>query len=349
MQKFIVDGSKIVVADIERVSDKLPVGIYNLQQDEKGNFFFQIVQDKFEVPSKIYGGEEEEIVDKVIKTFNSTYNNVGWAGIGEKGSGKTVTAKLISNKVAIPVILINSHFNGGFVNFIQSIKQDVCLFIDEFEKVFPRNHDMNSITPKLLSLMDGAQHNGYKRMFLITSNDKNIDTHLIERPGRLRYLVKYGNLSVDIIKEILNDLLLNKDHLEDAVDTIIGLNLITMDIVMKIVEETNIHDEAPSKWIDIFNVEKKSYYYDIYKTVLETTDEDTEEITIVENPKENLMYKNMKYEIRDSGFYLNQVNYGTIISHIGDVLTVTQYGAKIEYRLTPTQNINNSYREFLLA
>lgn len=68
-------------------SGSLPVGIYSI-----------CLTDKFVFPYKMYG-LQNEFIDHVIKTYHATEGNLGIMLTGTKGTGKTVTAKELANKL----------------------------------------------------------------------------------------------------------------------------------------------------------------------------------------------------------------------------------------------------------
>ena len=83
-------------------------------------------------------------------------DGVGVMLTGLKGTGKTVTAKLIANAVELLVIVVTEIFHG-LEEWLSQIRQPVVLFFDEFEKMEGRSGD-------LLTLMDGGLSGGVKRL-----------------------------------------------------------------------------------------------------------------------------------------------------------------------------------------
>lgn len=61
--------------------------------------------DKFVFPYKMYG-LQNEFIDHVIKTYHATEGNLGIMLTGTKGTGKTVTAKELANKLNLPIIIV---------------------------------------------------------------------------------------------------------------------------------------------------------------------------------------------------------------------------------------------------
>ena len=268
MKKYIKHGGNVFTANVEHVTDSLEVGVYNLAIIDK-NFALNVIHENFPLPEKIYG-DDSVFVERAIKTFNNTNTNMGVLLCGMKGTGKTVTAKMLCNSSNLPVIMVGSKFEMPFSNYIQDIKQDLVVFIDEFEKIFgddPYNEDENNgpLTAQLLSLLDGSMDNGFRRIFVLTSNSKHINSHFLQRPGRIRYLKEYDNLNLELVHEILEDKLNDKTNIEEITKTISKLEVITMDVLTKIIEEINIHGDLPESFIPFFNVEYVQDTYDVYR------------------------------------------------------------------------------------
>jgi hypothetical protein len=109
--------------------------------------------------------------------------------------------------------------------------------------------------------MDGIFKSEYKHVFLLTTNDLYINRNMLQRPGRIRYVKTYEDLTSDIVEEIIDDLLINKSHKEDCIASISKLEIITVDLVKSIIQEINIHNESPKKFMDFFNVKGPMSHY----------------------------------------------------------------------------------------
>lgn len=265
-------GNEFRLKDRAQIFDKLENAVYTIHLDIFG-FYLVKENDKFTFDYKLYG-LEETLITRAVKYYNSRkQGNLGVLLNGLKGTGKTVTAKIIANQLNQPVILIakplkeiqNCHL------FINSIPQNVTVFIDEYEKIFGQSSDM-------LTIMDGALNSPYRRVFLMTTNDLHVDRNLIERPSRVRYLKKFSHLSPQIVEEIIDDCLKNKKFKNDCIKFIASLETITVDIVKSVIEEVNVHNESPDTFGDIFNVKKLTGKFNI-----EVETGDNEYVTLVKN------------------------------------------------------------------
>ena len=238
--------------------DKIPVGVYKISMGKQG-FYLEYVMDKFVFDYKIYG-LQEDFINHVIKTYNeSKTGNLGILLNGTKGTGKTVAAKMIANKLNIPVIIVQNmgkEINLQMMNYMSTeINFDCIFFFDEYEKTF--NQDTT-----ILSFMDGVYNSTSRKVFLLTTNNLTIDKNLIGRPSRIMYLKKFGNLETEVASKFLNDTLDNKEYTQEILEFIDLLSISTIDILKSIVKEINIHGiEEFRKSKSYFNVETNSYTY----------------------------------------------------------------------------------------
>ena len=59
------------------------------------------------------------------------------------------------------------------------INFDCIFFFDEYEKEFRES---------VLSFMDGVRNSQYRKIFLLTTNELEINNNLLGRPSRIRYV-----------------------------------------------------------------------------------------------------------------------------------------------------------------
>lgn len=79
------------------------------------------------------------------------------------------------------------------------------------------------------------------RYFLLTTNELNVDPNLLGRPSRIRYKKSFSNLSEEVTREILNDILEDKTAIEKVIELTHSMNIITIDLIKAIATEINIH------------------------------------------------------------------------------------------------------------
>ena len=246
------------LADASQQSDQLALGVYRVQAHPQRGLFLQNTSKEFTFDYKIYG-TETKFIERVVRTYHGSTGNMGVLLNGLKGTGKSVTAKLISNKMNLPVIIV-SDFYEGLPKFLNDIHEDVIVFIDEYEKIYESYK-----TASILSVMDGVLSGKYRRLFLMTTNDLHINENMLQRPSRIYYLKTFDNIALDVINSVLDDMLDYPEFREDIIKFVGEMNIITIDLIKSIIHEVNLHAESPYDFKDIFNVRNpKNELTDLY-------------------------------------------------------------------------------------
>lgn len=260
-QIWLQDGNIFSQGSATTVShpEGLPKGIYEVKLSMTG-FYLSKIAESFTFDYKLYG-LNQKFIDYVLKTYENTTGNLGVLLDGIKGTGKTVTAKELCNRLQLPVILVQSmgnDTNSKLIKYLStSIDFDCIFFFDEYEKEFKNSSDV-------LSFMDGTYNSIYRKVFLLTTNELNVDPNLLGRPSRIRYKKSFSNLSEEVTREILNDILEDKTAIEKVIELTHSMNIITIDLIKAIATEINIHGvEALPDIKETFNIEfsKFSYLY----------------------------------------------------------------------------------------
>lgn len=153
--KIVKIGSTLrIFNDDLQVLDQIPVGTYKVNFNPMSGYTLEKRQD-FEEATKVYG-EHEVIAERIITRYMSMERNFGTILGGRKGTGKSLTARLISTKLlalGIPTIIVDED-TDGIVDFLESIEQRVFVLFDEFEKVFDSgNDDREDRQPKILGTL----------------------------------------------------------------------------------------------------------------------------------------------------------------------------------------------------
>ena len=310
----------------------LPTALLNIGYDDRKGFYLEKMDNKFDFQHKIYG-VESELINRVKKTYVNTNRNLGILLNGVKGTGKTVTSKLIANEIGIPVLVVQ-HAYVGLVDFINSIKQDVIIFIDEYEKIFEERHT-------LLTIMDGVLSNEYRKFFILTTNETHINDNLLQRPGRIRYFKTFGNLKPNVVNEIVDDFLVHKHLKKDVVRFVSSLELITIDIVKSIVEEVNIHEESPEAFKDIFNCKKITGRYNVYQlTPNPLTSTGFDEAKLFEAVKLNRNDFTAGDDLLGNSFYVDGDYYARIKKVISPKIAILEFVKEYEDDEDENDNAN---------
>lgn len=262
-QIWLQDGNVFSQGSATTVShpEGLPKGIYEVKLSMTG-FYLSKIAESFTFDYKLYG-LNQKFIDYVLKTYKNTTGNLGVLLDGIKGTGKTVTAKELCNNLQLPVILVQSmgDSNDKLIKYLSTaINFDCVFFFDEYEKEFKDSSDV-------LSFMDGTYNSIYRKIFLLTTNELNVDSNLLGRPSRIRYKKSFGNLSEEVTRELLNDILEDKTAIENVIELTHCMNIITIDLIKAIATEINIHGAESLPYIkETFNIEFSKFTY-LYREI----------------------------------------------------------------------------------
>lgn len=239
------------------VRDRLPAGYHSISVHPERGFFF-LDAEPMVLPSKTYGNVND-VTERVLTTFVSRSGNTGVLLAGDKGSGKSLQMKLIcaaAVSAGLPVITVSEPMRGeAFNRFITSLRQPFVLTFDEFEKVYDESKGEQT---ELLSLMDGVYNS--QALFLFTVNDaKGVNKFMVNRPGRIFYLLNYKGMEESAIVEYCKDQLKDQSHIDQilAMSTMIGS--FSFDILKALVEEMNRYSEGPMEAVRVLNIRPDPY------------------------------------------------------------------------------------------
>jgi hypothetical protein len=230
--------------------EALPVGNYTVKFDPMSKCFYLEAIESFEIRGKVYGDTRKQ-AKRILNTFNDRTASTGVMLTGEKGSGKTLLAKMLAvnaAEVGVPTIVINEPWCGeGFNAFMQMIEQPTVILFDEFEKVYDKENQ-----EKMLTLLDGVYPS--KKLFILTCNDKwRIDSHMRNRPGRIFYSLDFKGLEQDFIMEYCHDNLKNADQIGSVCRVAAMFDQFNFDMLKALVEEMNRYEESASEAMRMLN------------------------------------------------------------------------------------------------
>ena len=230
-------------------------GIFRIyEQPQTKRLGLEKIDDTFRFDFKIYDLDCEDIMSKIIKTwtsdlFRESNKNLGVIFNGIKGTGKTIAAKLLCNRIGLPVIVVSKPVDG-MLEFIQSLHFEGIILIDEAEKTFDEERDI------LLKMIDGV-YNDMRKLYVLTTNKLSIDENLLGRPGRIRYIKEFSNLSAKAVNDVIDDNLNDISLKDDVLKVVDSLEISTIDILKAIIDECNIMGSVPSD--STLNIPKAKY------------------------------------------------------------------------------------------
>lgn len=213
-------------------------GVFNVVKDRDNRLGLKRIEDEFTFDFKIYELGCDDIFRLVEETWNnpeykSSGRNLGVIFNGLKGTGKTIAAKLLCNKLKLPVVIVPEPFEG-LANFIQDLEFECVVLVDEAEKTFEEEDEV------LLRMIESV-YKKTRKVFILTTNELDINKNLLGRPGRIRYIKHFGNLTSKAVLDYLDDNLKYDSQRETILRIVDTLEISTIDILKSIVDEINIH------------------------------------------------------------------------------------------------------------
>jgi hypothetical protein len=252
MAYFLKSGNRFNVTNKEAMDlhDKLPGGNYVVKEAPMNGPLYLEQIESFEIKGKVYGDTKRNAT-RILNTFNDRTASTGVMLSGEKGSGKTLLAKMLAVDAAIagvPTIVINAPWCGDkFNSFMQMIDQPCVILFDEFEKVYDDQEQ-----EAMLTLLDGVFPS--KKLFVLTCNDKwRVNSHMRNRPGRIFYMMDFKGLEQDFIIEYCEDNLKNQEHIVGVCKVAAMFDQFNFDMLKALVEEMNRYDETPQESMKMLN------------------------------------------------------------------------------------------------
>lgn len=247
------------------IIDKLPSKVLEIHTSMMGMYLEETTP--ITLPKKVYSNDKS-FIKHVLKSYATVEGSLGILLSGGKGLGKSFTANVICDALRLPVIKVTSKLpqGGDLFSFLNKIQQEHIIFIDEFEKIFSVGSGYNGSSPEdatkfmqqndFLSFLDNGSI-GTKKLFIITANER-VSDYLMNRPTRIRYHRRYEQMAIEVIKEIVNDLLVNQDFKQDLIENVPQKD-VNIDVLIKIIQEVNLHNMPYSKFKDFFNFQTGVY------------------------------------------------------------------------------------------
>lgn len=251
-------GQIRITGYLPKISKELDPGAYSVRTDPAG-YYLEGVDDLL-AEGKLYGDVDNR-ADRIINTFLARKHSTGVLLEGEKGSGKTLLARRISEKLkeqGMSTLIIGSPYHGdSFNNLVQAIEHPTMLLFDEFEKVYD-----NESQKHLLTLFDGLFTT--KKLFVVTVNESHrVIEQMKNRPGRFFYRLLYTGLDPKFVEEYAADNLKNKAHVNSVLVFASSFSAFNFDILKALIEEMNRYNEnaaEASKFLNAVPFDNRSKF-----------------------------------------------------------------------------------------
>ncbi len=246
------------VADIVKIQSTLDPGIYTVSLGPFNSWYLTKKENKYTVASP-FGEKTVERINRVLNTFEKT-KPLAVLFHGEKGTGKTLSAKIIANSLIeqnYAVIEISGDVPFAIIKTIYEKFDKIVVFFDEFEKNFVSgtsnegddlripNGDETTKQEKFLTLFDGICLKKDRLTLITINNLSNLSNYFLNRPSRIRYVFYYPPLDNAIITEYIKES--GVDVSSHEINTLCSLRM-NFDLLQAIVDEIKLGYSLP----DIF-------------------------------------------------------------------------------------------------
>lgn len=225
--------------------DLEPNRTYRLTEERQGFDWVTVLKADgyIKEPKKYYATKNEKrFCDKIVNYYNKyDDNNVGVMLYGKQGCGKTFTAREIARRTNLPIIIVDPNCpTNKLTKFFSDFRSDICIIFDEFDKYVDQKWD----TVPLLEFLDGIQKLSRKLVIFTCNDEKVFNEFMLDRPTRIRYYRKFEVVDTDLIKEIVEDSLEDKNRIDEVTNYIRNsINLPSYDIVTSFIKEVNDNPE----------------------------------------------------------------------------------------------------------
>lgn len=261
--------------------DRPDAGVWEFKiEDGKPVRLIKDTAFSYKFPKKVYG-DVAKLGNNILRTWVNRSKNTGVLLSGPQGVGKSLMAQYLINKgikehEAVVINVTKPIVSKAAFDMIAEIPCPVIVFIDEFEKIY-NWEDQN----KLLTYMDGGSLEGV--LWLLTVNNLNaMGPYFFHRPSRIYYHIKYDNVEMSVVEDILNERLRNKKIKRDVMRAISKFSVRTYDTILSFIGEVNSNKEAtPEEILNYLNIKKNGineasckYYYRIFTVDTASNEED---------------------------------------------------------------------------
>jgi hypothetical protein len=204
--------------------------------------------------------------------------------------------KKLALELKQPIIILNQSFSDMSDDLIKFLTDpalgDCTILFDEFEKRFDRED------PTPLTLMDGPYNTHH--FFILTVNNTHINENLINRPGRIYYHKTYSGLDDETIRQVGEDLLKNKDYIDELVDVCGDVRNLSFDMLISVINDINLFNESPKVCVKEFGFDSSDgMYAKVHQVLKDGKLSEVTESSVWLNPTDKYIW------VEDVMYYLN--------------------------------------------
>lgn len=245
-KEFMKHGNMVVPIPAGNQYNLEPGKVYDLNYNRYHEVHELTLNGDLNMPGKLYEiANNTKFIKRVLDFFEKTKKQTtGVMLYGEKGTGKSLTAKIIAQQSNLPIIVINETCRFGDLNkFFKKFETPVCCIFDEIEKNFD--------TERLLGFLDGIEKTA-KKLVVMTCNDRGkTSKYLDDRCSRVRYAKNYTfENNFELLDCLLEDSSVKeKDALRDFIRN--RVTATSVDNLISIIEEVEYFQETGESIEDI--------------------------------------------------------------------------------------------------
>lgn len=185
--------------------EALPAQTYTVQFSPMTGWSLEQVDDLDAGAEKVYGNHRS-VVDRITRTYGELSRSLGVLFSGDKGMGKSLTIRMLAEKVkhelGLPVVLVNRDYEG-IEAFLDTLGECFIVF-DEFDKIFESDDGYDNSQSKFLGLFDGSS--AQKRLYAVIVNRTHLTNQfLLNRPGRFHYHIRFDYPTSGEVEQYVRD------------------------------------------------------------------------------------------------------------------------------------------------
>ena len=254
----------------------LPKGVYRIvvQETMQGINVYFAPAPMFSIPEHVI--PDTRFIERVKNTYSLSDKQLGILLHGLSGMGKSMLAKQLCvefiENYNMPVIVFDFKSAEYISSILEQLAQPCVILLDEFEKMFgEKTDDETSFVNQneLLSILDGTSTS--KHLFLLTANKHElISPYMFNRPSRIRYCVEFDAIPKNIIENIIEKAVADKEKAKLVKLVASNLDRLTYDVLFELIKESTYSEDLDlNEILRVMNITFKTLNYKDYDIKVE--------------------------------------------------------------------------------